>query len=224
LGLLEGLDRTEELLLSVRNCPLAGAILNYGVIRYFKRIAPASIVPIIARLDGNRSFLAGDWTKSSEWELLYDADACREAGASAAAVNLILGAPSEMASIKAVTRAAVSCHRAGIPLLVSAMTFGVKGNERYAFGARMAYELGADVVSVYGVRDATCLAEVSRWCPLPFYAQGAPAADGPADLGRWAQSCIAHGARGVVAGRSIWQSLDPPAVTRQLLAELYRQP
>ena len=179
---------------------------------------------IIARLDGNRTVLGGDWTRSSEWELFYTVDACQRVGAGAAIVNLLLGSPAELASLKVVAQAATACERAGIPLFVSAMSFGEVVEDwadvhRQAFSARMAYELGADVVSLYGATGRT-LNEAGRWCPCPLYAQGAPSSDSYEDLALWARECASAGGAGVVAGRSVWQSPDPHETVRALLEGL----
>jgi DhnA family fructose-bisphosphate aldolase class Ia len=221
LGLLDGLDRAEEILFETNNMPLNGAIINYGVLKRLRDADARSDLPLICRLDGNRTFLSGDWTKSAEWELLYSADACKRTGASGAVVNLLLGGPAEMASIEVVARAAVTCRDVSLPLLVSAMYVGEERiGDEHAFAARMAYELGADAVCAYDVRDPKSLSSVMRWCPVPVYAQGAPDEGGHAGLARWAAGCVAAGARGVVVGRPVWQNPDPIGSLRALLSAI----
>jgi DhnA family fructose-bisphosphate aldolase class Ia len=227
LGLLPGLERTETLLEEFSAHPLAGVVLNYGVLKYLGHCIPNFPITPVVRLDGNQTFMAGDWTKSADWELLYTADACQKIGARAAIVNLLLGGTSEMASIKTVASAAVACHESGIPLLVSAISLSSGDSNpgesiHYTFPARMAYELGADAVSVYGVSNPDVLEKVTRWCPVPIYAQGATTKGTERELANWAKACISAGATGVVVGRSVWQSPDPIEVVRQLLAALER--
>ena len=224
LGLLPGLDRMDALISAFEDLPLDGLILNYGVLKRFGRAQPSMPVTPIARLDGNRTVLGGDWSKSAEWELFYSVEACQRVGARAAIVNLLLGGPAEMASLRVVAQAAAACQRAKLPLYVSAMCVGDEGADwppghRQAFSALMAYELGADVVIVYEA-TAGVLAEVRRWCPLPLYAQGAPSAGHGRDLEAWAAQCVAAGAKGVIVGRSVWQSTDPGDTLRRLLVEM----
>ena len=225
LGLLRGLERTNVLVADLAKHPLEGIILNYGVLKRLHLERIELPVRAIVRLDGNRTVMGGEWTESPEWELMYSVDACKRIGARAAVVNLLLGGPAEMASLKVVAQAAAACQDAGVPLLVSAIPLrGVNARGAvscpHAFSARMAYELGADAVSVYGARHGSVLREVSRWCPLPFYAQGAPPTATIAELGTWAKECVDAGARGVVAGQCVWQNPDPDEVVLGLIRAL----
>jgi fructose-bisphosphate aldolase, class I len=224
LGLLPGLDAMDSLLAQFVRYQIEGYIVNYGVLKHLTReISDLSITPI-ARLDGNHTYLGGDWTKSPEWEMFYSVEACQKVGARAAIVNLLLGSPAELASLRVVAKAAAACREGALPLFVSAMCFCKPAqhsaeNSCHAFAARMAYELGADVVNVYGTSDANTIKEVRHWCPLPLYVQGAPvASDG--DLTYWARECVGSGAKGVIVGRAAWQSPDPNETVRQLIAAL----
>lgn len=227
LGLLPGLDRMDTLLREFAAQPLAGIIVNYGVLKRLSRENPQPSVNPIVRLDGNRTVLGGDWTRSAEWELFYRADACQQLGARAAVVNLLLGGPAELLSLKVVAQAVLACQNAGLPLLVSAMCLATTDTEEIgyshqAFSARIAYEMGADMVNVYSAVDGAVIREVRQWCPLPLYAQGAPASEGAATLSRWARECVLAGAQGVVVGKSIWQHPDPTERLRVLITELAR--
>src|SRR5688500_14570762 len=81
LGLLDGLDRMSEIIRAVLPGKPAGIILNFGPMKRFGELLTAADVPAILRLDGNRTFLAGDWLGSPEWELFYTVEAAAEAGA-----------------------------------------------------------------------------------------------------------------------------------------------
>lgn len=223
LGLLPGLDRVEDLAAQLEKYPIEGYIVNYGLLKNLARQGDSRQVSPIARLDGNQTFLAGDWTNQAEWELLYSVDDCKELGARGAIVNLLLGGPAELPSIKVVAKAAAACRRADLPLLVSAMCFckqNQAGSTRHncqAFSARMAYELGADRVNVYNVSDERLLKEVTRWCPLPLYAQGAMPYGPSMDLSQWAKSCLRAGASGIIVGRAVWQNPDPHEMIMNLI-------
>jgi DhnA family fructose-bisphosphate aldolase class Ia len=223
LGLLPGLDRIEDLAAQLEKYPIEGYIVNYGLLKRLARQGDSLRVAPIARLDGNQTFLAGDWTDQTEWELLYSIDDCRALGARGAVVNLLLGGPAELPSIKVVAKAAVACQRADLPLLVSAMCLCKQNHAKsvshncQAFSARIAYELGADRVIVYNVSDERLLKEVTRWCPLPLYTQGGVPQGTSMDLSQWAKSCLSAGASGIIVGRAVWQNPDPYTMIMSLI-------
>src|SRR5258708_2551476 len=242
LGLAAGLDHIERKVEAILAGHPDGLIANYGWLKRIKQGEGPAQTSLIARLDGNRTYLAGDWTKSDEWELFFGVDACVRIGAQAGIVNLLLGSPAELASLNVVARAVAACDAVGVPLVVSAMYVPVmeQGSKRErahpssgslrtrpqaaederpgqgrCFAARMAFELGADYVIAYDTVDPHDLTEVKRWCPSPILAQGAPPGQ-PVELAAWACACVSSGARGVVAGRAVWQDDNPTQVVTTL--------
>jgi DhnA family fructose-bisphosphate aldolase class Ia len=226
LGLLPGLERTEDTVRALHKLGVRHFVLNYGPLRALapglKNLDPDSETTLILRLDGNQTYLFGDWTESEDWVLFHSAETAVRIGASAGIVNLLLGGPSELASLTVVARAVEACGRAGIPLYVSAMatpdpTSGQVSEESKIFAARMAYELGADLVNLYGMQDPKLISEVARWCPIPLIAQGAPLSEDPTVLTSWAGACRHHHAAGICVGQALWQAPNPSWVARQLL-------
>jgi DhnA family fructose-bisphosphate aldolase class Ia len=223
LGLVPGLERISDKVRALLPLGLDGVILNFGVLKHLSQDILNGPTPAIARLDGNQTYLQGDWLQASDWELFYSADAAARLGASGAIVNLLIGGPAELASMRVVAQAATACADLGIPLYVSAIavdepnTTEASPDIRRAFAARMAFELGADIVNLYGAGDPTLVEHVRTWCDAPLIAQGAPAGGSLSDVSNWAEKCRSAWADGICVGRAVWQSSDPSALVAQLL-------
>src|SRR5258706_340749 len=94
LGLQRGLEDISRKVRDLLPQQPDGVILNCGVLKHlgsdFRAFGQTAA---IARLDGNRTHLGGDWTASPDWELFFSAATAKRFGASAAIVNLLLGGP-----------------------------------------------------------------------------------------------------------------------------------
>ncbi|GGM51301.1 hypothetical protein ACFFX1_08655 [Dactylosporangium sucinum] len=226
LGPLPGLAPIEAVARAVRRSGPAGLVVNYGLCRRLSGGSDADGCDLVVRLDGNQTYRYGDnWPDWPDWELFYrPADAAR-AGARGAAVNLVLGAAGELASLRVVARAAAECAAAGLYLVVSAISVDPPGTpaalrlEHRCAAVRMACELGADVVVAYDA-DPDTVGVIRDWSYRPMLAQGAPADGGPAGLARWAKACASAGANGVCVGRMIWSAEDPARITAEVCAAL----
>lgn len=86
-----------------------------------------------------------------------------------------------------------------------------------ANAARMAFELGADVIKVALPDDVRPLAQVASALPVPIVVMGGPAHD-PKTLFRSVRDALDGGVRGVALGRNVWQHRDPAAMVRALRA------
>lgn len=230
LGLLPGIEDIERKIIATLSAKPDGMILNYGVLRQLgPTIASAGVAPIL-RLDGNRSYLAGEWTRLPEWEMFYTAECAAKAGAQAAIVNLLIGGPSELASIKVVARAAAGCEEADIPLVVSAIALPSRplwrrhrADERQSraiFAARLAYELGASIVNVYSVADPSIVQEILPLISVPAVVSGGPGPGRLAELTRWAIGALSKGAAGICVGRAVWQDPEPDKISLELRSVL----
>ena len=230
LGLLPGIEDIERKIVATLPAKPDGMILNYGVLRQLgPAIASAGVAPIL-RLDGNRSYLAGEWTKLPEWEMFYTAECAVKAGAQAAIVNLLVGGPSELASIKVVAKAAAGCQEADIPLVVSAIALSSmppwrrhrtdERRSRTIFAARLAYELGASIVNVYSVADPSIVQEILPLISVPAVISGGPGPGRLAELTHWVAGALSKGAAGICVGKAVWQDSEPDKIALELRSAL----
>jgi len=141
-------------------------------------------------------------------------------GADAVIAMGFLGGSGEAASLALLAKIAGHCDRWGMPLVAEMLIAdSAKFNDipSIARGARVAYELGADVIKVYGAGEPE-FALVPKSCSLPVLVAGGAAAEDPVGTAREA---VRRGAAGVAFGRTVFGAKDPAAVVRALVAAVH---
>lgn len=150
-----------------------------------------------------------------------EADQAAAAGAVAVMTFLYAGFADarlerdEIARNAAMTRA---CERAGILHMVeprSAREATHPGDRRdpavAAYLARLAAEIGADLVKLVYPGSREALAQAVDGCPVPVLLAGGSEAEDPAIGRALAEDAVAAGCRGIVFGRAIVRASDPAA-------------
>lgn len=112
-----------------------------------------------------------------------------------------------------------------IPVILEALPYGLGQSDKYtlenvAFAARLAAELGADVVKVpypvdAGPGDFKKIVE-QVWVPVVIL--GGAALNDDAALLQMTEDAMEAGAAGIAMGRNVWQHRNPPAIARSLAA------
>ncbi|TCL76911.1 2-amino-3,7-dideoxy-D-threo-hept-6-ulosonate synthase [Hydrogenispora ethanolica] len=148
-----------------------------------------------------------------------------ELGATAISIHVNLGSAFEAEMLKDFGTVSEQCSRWGIPLL--AMMYvrdGAKDSEydpaKIKHAARVAEELGADLVKVNYTGDPESFAEVVAAVAVPVIIAGGPKLNSPAELLEMVADAVAAGAQGVAIGRNIFQDDHPAqlaATVRQIL-------
>ncbi len=150
-------------------------------------------------------------------------------GADAVAMALTVGSEQQatlLANLGALVREA---ERAGMPVIVHSYPNGelVPRDEVYtagrvAYAARLAMELGVDVVKTFYTGSAESFARVVEAAsPALVVAAGGPRLDTDADVLRMAEGVVQAGAAGITFGRNVWQSLAGPALVGALKQVLH---
>ncbi len=142
------------------------------------------------------------------------------AGADAVIAMGFVGGTGEAASLKQLARIAGGCKRWGVPL-VAEMLICVQERfhdlEWIGPATRVAFELGADAVKVYGASEEG-FAKMVATCPVPVLAAGGSGGGDPVALAR---KSISDGAVGVAFGRLVFGADDPQAVVRGLVETVH---
>jgi DhnA family fructose-bisphosphate aldolase class Ia len=198
---------------------LGPGLLNLCGDLFADRNAPAPIV----RADYiiNHSFLN---PLGEGYRQIASAEYAVRIGAEAVVMFLMVGAGSDQMfkeNVSAVTKMAEAAHSVGLPLIVESVLWGAriknqKDPEMLAFGARMAFELGADAVKTEYTGDPATMKDIISGCPVPVLLLGGTKSDNPEALWEGTRQAIDVGAKGVIYGRNVWQSGDPVGVSRQL--------
>ena len=124
-------------------------------------------------------------------------------------------------NVATLTKMVESAHNVGLPVIVESVLWGTKVQnqkdpEMLAFGARMAFELGADAIKTEYTGDASTMKDIINSVPAPVLLLGGSKSSDPEALWKGTQNAIDVGAKGVIYGRNVWQSDDPIAVSRRL--------
>jgi DhnA family fructose-bisphosphate aldolase class Ia len=171
---------------------------------------------LILRVTGGFTVLGGGF----EEEMIMEPEAALAYGASCAAVTVKFGHEREGAFIRQASLAIDAFHRLGVPVMIEAMARGTINKNKFPandpegirMAARMAAELGADLVKTYYTGSPESFARVTSACPAPVVILGGAKTDSPAELFQDIAGSLEAGGAGIAMGRNIWGFPDLPAM------------
>lgn len=175
---------------------------------------------LVLRIDGGISDL-GDPASEDVSSLLYTAEQAMVVGADAVVVMLFPGTPDEARSLGRLARLCAECEHLGLPVMAESIPGGWPRTvpwttENVARGARIAIELGADIVKTLCPGPPESFAAVVDACAGPVVALGGPKVDDTDQVVALARGVVAAGAAGVAFGRNVWGADDPAALVARL--------
>jgi class I fructose-bisphosphate aldolase len=228
MGAIDGLKDPLEVLGRLIALRIDGTLLTPGLWKvaqplFGRRDAPARVLtadlPLSATLPGGpASFTENDLMVSVEFALRHAFDAMK--------VILLWGLErhEQMANLKLVGNIAEQCDRWGVPLMVEPVLWGsgVPPEKKsdptlIESAARVALELGADILKIPYTGEPAAFAELVRCLRVPVFVLGGPKMGTMADVFAVAHHSVAAGARGIVFGRNVWQHPSMDAVVRGLM-------
>jgi fructose-bisphosphate aldolase/2-amino-3,7-dideoxy-D-threo-hept-6-ulosonate synthase len=142
-------------------------------------------------------------------------------GGDAVSVHVNIGAETENEMLFDLGTVSEACNNWGMPLLVMAYPRGPKVKNEYdvdvvKHAARVAAELGADIVKTNYTGNEASFREVIRSCPVPVLMAGGPKIDSDKALFTMIRGAMDAGASGVSIGRNIFQHKDVVAITNTI--------
>jgi DhnA family fructose-bisphosphate aldolase class Ia len=145
-------------------------------------------------------------------------------GADAIAMAMTVGSPQQPELIRNLVALVHEAERAAMPVIVHAYPNGelvppaeVYTAARVGYAARLAMELGVDIVKTFYTGSAETFAQVVETAaPALVVAAGGPKCETDADLLRMAHSVVQAGAAGITFGRNCWQHSNVPGVIEAL--------
>lgn len=142
-------------------------------------------------------------------------------GADGVSIHCNIGGENEEKMVADLGRTAETCRRLGMPLL--AMCYPRGKNVKSQFDvepvkhcARLAAELGADVVKTNYTGSIDTFKEVVRGTPIPVVIAGGPKLDSDKALLQMVYDAMQAGAKGVSIGRNVFQHEDIAGITRAI--------
>ncbi|MDR0910614.1 MAG: hypothetical protein LBM77_12725 [Spirochaetaceae bacterium] len=162
---------------------------------------------LVLRVTGGFTVLGGGF----EEEIIVQPETAAAYGASYAAVTIKFGHKREGEFIKQASLYIDECHKLGIPVMVEAMGQGSLGGKELAkndpegtkMAARMAAEIGADMVKTNYTGSPEHFAKVVEGCPVPIVILGGEK-DPIEHVFQVIHDSIMAGGKGIAMGRNIW--------------------
>lgn len=175
---------------------------------------------LVLRVDGGTSEL-GERAAADVGDMLHLVEDAVTMGADGVVVLVFPGAADEHLSLLRLARLTSECERHGLPVMAEVIPGGWGQAvpwtiENVCRGARIAAELGADIVKTVCPGDTAEFSEVVQACPVPVVALGGPRMSSEDDVVALARGVVAAGAAGIAFGRNVWGSPDPTALLERL--------
>lgn len=180
---------------------------------------------LVLRVDGGLADL-GEPAPDDTSSLLYSAEQAMILGADAVIVMAFSGAHDEHVSLTRLAHLSAECEKIGMVLIAESIPGGWGqqvpwSTENVAKGARIATELGADMIKTMCPGSTDEFDEVVESCDAPILALGGPKMDHEDDVIEMAAGVVGAGAAGVAIGRNVWGSEDPKNMVTRLLQAVH---
>lgn len=217
LGAVGGLKEIRQVVRGVKAGGADGVVVHKGIARQVIPDLQGGGCELILHLSASTA-LARDPLRK---ELVAWPEEAIQLGATAVSVHVNLGSPAEAEMLRDLGRVAAECQSWGLPLLAMAyVRDGSKESEfdpdKIAHAARVAEELGADVVKVNYTGSPESFARVVSSVSLPVVIAGGAKTSSPGELLHAVSGALRAGAKGVAVGRYIFDDPDPERMTRAL--------
>lgn len=142
-------------------------------------------------------------------------------GADGVSIHCNIGGDNEERMIEDFGGVAGACSELGVPLLAMCYPRGKNVKNQFDVDAvkhcaRLAAELGADVVKTNYTGAVDTFKEVVKGTPIPVVIAGGPKMDSDASLLKMVHEAILAGAKGVSIGRNVFQHDDVAMITRAI--------
>lgn len=147
-------------------------------------------------------------------------------GADGVSIHVNLGAPTEDDMLNHLGEVSRGCEEWGMPLLAMMYTRGAKLKSEsepaaVSHAARIAAELGADIVKVTYTGSAKSFRSVVEGCPIPVLIAGGEKADSDRAVFEAVRGALDAGGAGVCMGRNAFQHRNPLGMMRAIGAMVH---
>ena len=200
-----------------------GFAIQKGVAKHYKECYSGK-VPLVLKLNGRTNIVPKDEIYSSPVASVKEAAAL---GADAIGYTLYVGSPREADMFRDFGKIAEEADDYGLPCVVWAYPRGKhvkdeKSVESVSYAARVALELGADIVKVNYTGSVDGFSKVvaaAGRCKV-ISAGGSKQSD--ADFLAKVKEVIAAGGAGMAVGRNVWQHENPKKITEEIKKIVYK--
>ncbi len=195
-----------------------GLFVTRGVLR--NCVDPRSDVPVILRVSGCTSVVAGDLADEA---LTTSIEEIVRLNAMAVGVSVFVGSDYQKETLRNLSELVNDCEDYGIPVMaVTAVGRELEKREaRYlALCCRICAELGASVVKTYWCEN---FEKVVETCPVPVVMAGGPQCETEREVMDFVHDGMQRGAIGINLGRNVWKHPKPVAMMKALRAIVHKK-
>lgn len=216
IGPTQGLVNMKKTVDDVANGGATAVLMHKGLIRYSHRTSGHDI-GLILHLSASTDI----GVTSNSKVLVATVEEALKIGADAVSVHINVGAETEPQMLEDLGNVSKECNEWGMPLLVMAYPRGPKIQNSYdahavAHAARVATELGADIVKCSYTGDIDSFREVVKGTLAPIVIAGGPKMDSDDDILQMVYDSIQAGGHGVSIGRNVFQHRNVEAMTHAI--------
>ncbi|NDJ77288.1 MAG: fructose-bisphosphate aldolase [Chloroflexi bacterium] len=221
LGPLPGVMTPGETLALLAEAGADAFLVGPGTARTFAHVFAGRGAPaLILRVDWTNRWRDADHLGSEEGRgrMIVSVEDAARLGADAVLAYMFIGyedPDAEAQQVEAVARMAQDCERLGIGCIIEPMARGVRADhdiyraDYIALGARMACELGADVLKTDYSGDSGSFRLVTEASYRPVLIAGGPKTKTLREALEMVHGALAAGANGMFIGRNVFQAPDP---------------
>jgi class I fructose-bisphosphate aldolase len=209
---LDGLEDMEAAIGRVAVTGVTGVLIHKGQVR--RAVAPLAAhrhLGLVVQLSG-ATCLGPD---ENDKRRIGSVEHALSLGADAVSVQVNMGTAGEPGMLEELGRISEACHAWGVPLLAMVYVRGAaaeKGWAPVAHAARIAAELGADLVKTSYTGSIDTFQRVVEGAGIPVIIGGGPRIDSDLRLLETLQDALRAGASGACIGRNVFQHDDPTAI------------
>ena len=221
LGVIPGVINPGQVLEDLAQAGADAFLVSPGIARAYASVFSGRGAPgLILRLDWTNRWREPEMLGSDEGRgcMIAGVEDAARLGADAVLSYMFLGyqdAEAEASQVNEVARAARSCENLGIGCIVEPMARGLRVRDNpyrpdlIALGARIACELGADVLKTDYSGDAESFRQVVKAAFRPILIAGGPRTATLREALEMVRGALQAGAQGMFIGRNVFQAPNP---------------
>lgn len=223
----ENFDPNKIIEIAKKSGVYSAIIFHEGIAQKYYSIGGVKaegVPPLLVKLNGKTAFHKGEEPYSPQ---LCSVDEAIRLGASGVGYTIYIGSEHETKMMQEFSQIEDEAHEKGLVVTMWAYPRGkhVEGKETsketVAYGARLALEMGADLVKVPYTGDS----EGFKWVvqnagKTKVLVQGGSKKTEP-ELLQEVRGAMQAGAAGVAVGRNVWQSQDPLLISEKIAEIVY---
>ncbi len=215
-GPLDGIVDIRETVAKLSGSGVTGFILHKGMARYV--IQNLEDEALIIHLSAGNALSPHQNRK----RIITTVEEAISLGADAVSVHVNIGNEDDSDMLSDFGEVVSEAHSLGIPVLAMMYARGEKianqfDPEYIAIIARVADEVGADIVKVYYTGDQESFRKVVKGVRIPVVIAGGPKTDSEEKFLQMVRGAMISGAAGISIGRNIWQSPDPRKTVHKII-------